>query len=1059
MFNSSVQGHKIGRFVSPEMVSQESFPGFPFNKDYRSYEQFVRKDQKHYYELLWSVHNGTIYVHDYPPLNTHIKNEPTKISKLIDFKARNIAAPVATERMAECACYSDFNDRIKASKAFTPIQCELNKWNGGYAELYSRAQEKLRQLFLFYDNRDYPQWDRGFPEEIRDIIHEYFLETAGPTSSFWLEFEQWVYSKQSNHKLMDMLGHVWFKENGMHSGGFNTSVWNSIGHVLLRLFEFRAQYPELADDWEAFLQFYVGGDDYTGISTVEPPSDEFLKEFYGKFGMLTDPDKRDVSNTVDGMKFLGCRLKVVGFSNHFVLESPRALANLLYCQRDDDDMAAAIDALLAECWYDDKVRPMLLELQGLVTPKQYTYRPLFDIWAQHVICECGRSPLHPGQTEMAKKGKSKKPGPSKAGMKAAVVAAAGNMLKNKNFGIMNKKSRAPRKRRNGMVETSTNAPVNTSRGLQKTGQGASRSQIVSGSDLIETVGLKGGTDSNALGALLINIPLNPRTMTLTRVQKLSQMFQRYKVKKFIATLIPTLPTTSGGNVVAFFNTDVTKLPVSAGIGGVNSALAHQGAKSDSVWKEIVVVLPADNRTYQLNFGEGDPREQFFAYFGVMVSSAITATGLEPGSTIYNLRVDYTFEFIDPTLDLAQGENFQATLYNLSGAASSSNQIFTCSPPMNYQIGLARISSAATTDAPVGASFFMCTDQTNQAFSATQGQVVLFDDFTSAWQYTNNSTSIDNALKVTFPATVVPFVIEVYGMTTKTVAQAAADGATEQRIKDEGDIIELVNPTYETTTSVFQDNRSILQADEESGAGTGNFRSILEGTSADNNTTMTILDSSSNPVYGGSEVVIVPTSSALLAKWGIKTRLYQDPGTNSIVLGLFSVFTLLGKLCHIVKSIASTSRLCLREVRRLNEADPVIANYQPSAQELESITFHYYRRLSEMDQCWKYVLYPALEQSMRAGILELVGEYPCQFLEITAAHRRLVGIPDRPRPLLDSTGRVQKQSAKTNIHTQLAAILGQLDESDVRALVELMGSNAPVIVPKPQGPGRLTLPKI
>jgi len=392
----------VGRHVNISMVSKTSFPGFPYNTQYEKFEDFVALDQKHYYELLLYIANGG---RDYVPFNVFIKDEPTKISKLVTFDARNITAPTAAERMLQVAIFSDFNNRVKDSAPFTEIQCEFNKWNGGFAKLYTRARRKLGGRFFYYDNRDYPKYDRSLPNEIRDVVFEFFKETAAPIGGFWMQAMEFCYSRQKESNLMDMAGHVWSKENGMASGDFCTSVWNSLVHFCLRLLEFREQYPEIAEDWEEFLQFYVAGDDYQGISIVPPPSDQFMAEFYGRFGMLTDPDKRNVSTELEGQKFLGCRLVFVGGAAQFTLEPKRALANLLYCTKDDDEMAQVIDALLAECWYDNKIRNMLLFLRGETYPQFYEWRTLWDIRMMHMFVESARSAGYPGQNRDGEKGR------------------------------------------------------------------------------------------------------------------------------------------------------------------------------------------------------------------------------------------------------------------------------------------------------------------------------------------------------------------------------------------------------------------------------------------------------------------------------------------------------------------------------------------------------------------------------------------------------------------------------------------------------------------------------
>jgi len=580
------------------------------------------------------------------------------------------------------------------------------------------------------------------------------------------------------------------------------------------------------------------------------------------------------------------------------------------------------------------------------------------------------------------------------------------------------------------------APVNVGRKLRLGGAQSMKSKHFTGSDLLQYVSFKAGTDCNAIGASLLAMPLNPRNLTLTRLARESFLWQRYKVHRFCVRFKPTLPTTSGGSVIAFFNTDCTQLPNTSSESAVSAAMSHKGAEQSSVWEEIVCELPSDPKLYQLNVGQGDPRTQFFAILNVMISTTISPTSsLSAGSVIYQAWVEYDIEFIDPTLDLLPGEDHNATLFSCGYNGSPITSIPTL-VPVPYQLFVARICTNGGGDAPVGGVYYGAQDQS--ASGGTQGNILFFGDLASALAYQTTAQSQNNALIFTGSSSVT-FTIEVFGLGIRTVAQSLPDGVTTRR-DDQGDQIVLEgtgsdgNPSA-TSFPVFLDQQSKIPSSDE--AGTGETRIFFDGAAATGGTSLAT-DSASNIVSGGQELVLMPSSAFLLEKWGFPTPKGSQPGSKSIILGLFALFTLIGRLVTITASATSAMRASVRAFRKDNVADPVVLSYEPPPSEIAFVKMNFYDKMAAIDVTWKYVIKPSIDENIRAKVLEFVGSPGQEELNLVETFRNRVGAPYRARPVLaDSRG---ASSVTKTVHLdKLSAIFAEFDVTELDALVALLGS--------------------
>lgn len=73
-------------------------------------------------------------------------------------------------------------------------------------------------------------------------------------------------------------------------------------------------------------------------------------------------------------------------------------------------------------------------------------------------------------------------------------------------------------------------------------QGTTKSVTMRGNEIVGYIGFSQTTPNNTTFLYQIN----PANLTGTRLNKISQSFQQYRVKKLIATLVTNLPTNSGG---------------------------------------------------------------------------------------------------------------------------------------------------------------------------------------------------------------------------------------------------------------------------------------------------------------------------------------------------------------------------------------------------------------------------------------------------------------------------------------------------------------------------------
>jgi hypothetical protein len=216
--------------------------------------------------------------------------------------------------------------------------------------------------------------------------------------------------------------------------------------------------------------------------------------------------------------------------------------------------------------------------------------------------------------------------------------------------------------------------------------------------------------------------------------------------------------------------------------------------------------------------------------------------------------------------------------------------------------------------------------------------------------------------------------------------------------------------------------------------------LYEGTSGGGTGNIAVTDSASNTIEAGQKLVVSSVNPLLLQKWGLPVPVTHTGSSTSIILGIFSIFTLIGRLITVTTSVSQGVRVALRKFHQRDTQDTNILNYKPSVQELAYVRMSYMERQMLLEEpIWKFCLTPAIEEALKTKVLEWTGDFPNKELDFTRSYRVRASIPERVRPVGRPFG-VHFEEQEASNHDQLAAKLSELDESDLSDLVTLLGQH-------------------
>jgi len=202
-----------------------------------------------------------------------------------------------------------------------------------------------------------------------------------------------------------------------------------------------------------------------------------------------------------------------------------------------------------------------------------------------------------------------------------------------------------------------------------------------------------GASDNGLGTaglpgqVIVTFTVAPRALANTRLNKVSELYQRYIFNRVTIRYMPAINVTQNGQLIGYFDTDPEDVPpLQTGLTNINYANAH-GGKLFQISEPCTFEMPViKDRTYYTDYDEtaqyDEERFKIQAVFRVLQVTVLPAS-----QALGSFAVDYNCEFElpqvtsnDPVADSASFYGFQtATILNQTNfAAKLSARFFnTC----------------------------------------------------------------------------------------------------------------------------------------------------------------------------------------------------------------------------------------------------------------------------------------------------------------------------------------------------------------------------------------------
>jgi len=259
-----------GRLISFDEVhtstEQGRSPGFPWNKKYRTTEEFWSSPDIGYLETYWEKSGRDAFC----VWNCFDKEELRKTEKVKAKNNRQINGCPAEYKYAMNRYVLAQNQEFYSSHLKTMSAVGINPFNGGWEELYFYLSVFKNGFAADLKSMD-SDFQRRVMESIRDIRWNCMTAELRQSESDRQRFFN-LYEEQINSCVIMPWGELLQKLLGMPSGSPNTVVDNSMGSIIMFGYCFiRAwnqkfgTFPTYAD-WKAHVRAVIYGDDntYTG---------------------------------------------------------------------------------------------------------------------------------------------------------------------------------------------------------------------------------------------------------------------------------------------------------------------------------------------------------------------------------------------------------------------------------------------------------------------------------------------------------------------------------------------------------------------------------------------------------------------------------------------------------------------------------------------------------------------------------------------------------------------------------------------------------------------------
>lgn len=259
-------------------------------------------------------------------------------------------------------------------------------------------------------------------------------------------------------------------------------------------------------------------------------------------------------------------------------------------------------------------------------------------------------------------------------VKAAVAKAIATPTKGK------KKNSGRRARRARARASGVSVAYNASNFMKPMSQRSSSDGHMcrfKGTDFLTAVTI--GASNAAAGDVLYTTVVNPKTLGISRLATVAQLWERYKFKRLRFRYAPVCPSTTAGQLIGYVDYDTYDDPTGiSGVQNLQRAAAHYGEKPVQVWQgeEKPVswdIKDIDPLTDLYVDSDGtDPRWTNQGRFVLLAASAVAAN-----TACGNIYLDYDIEFYIPQLEMTPSNGFG---FSIVGGGSFSTSAMLGSTP-------------------------------------------------------------------------------------------------------------------------------------------------------------------------------------------------------------------------------------------------------------------------------------------------------------------------------------------------------------------------------------------
>lgn len=161
--------------------------------------------------------------------------------------------------------------------------------------------------------------------------------------------------------------------------------------------------------------------------------------------------------------------------------------------------------------------------------------------------------------------------------------------------------------------------------------------VVSGTDLIATISTP-ATCPGGTNLLTFPFAMSSQALASTRMRALSQLYEKYDLRKVTFYFQPATATSVNGSIVMAWDNDPTDEIVAANDAGLRQLYSYRSNASGSVWAPITLPVKLDKSTLSLFTSPGDDPRLFTAGLLQVAAAANVPTSTTLGTVWMSYEV-------------------------------------------------------------------------------------------------------------------------------------------------------------------------------------------------------------------------------------------------------------------------------------------------------------------------------------------------------------------------------------------------------------------------------------